>query len=132
MKKYLKTPEEVIDALQAGKKVETNELEYRFINGILVAISKTDKNWIVYPSLSSSVIPYTNESESFKLKVGKFYKTRDGRKVIISNIIDDPYNPYPVFVMAIGDTALYCVNRNGFFISEKDIRASDLVAPWKD
>ena len=64
MKKYLKTPEEVIDALQSGKKVETNELEYKFINGILVAISKTDKNWIVYPALYSSVIPYINEPES--------------------------------------------------------------------
>lgn len=68
---------------------------------------------------------------SFELKVGEFYKTRNGRKAVISNIINDPYNPYPVFVMAIGDTAPYSVNRKGFFISEKDKRTSDLVAQWE-
>lgn len=68
----------------------------------------------------------------FKLKVGEFYKTRNGRKALISNIINDSHNPYPVFVIAIGDSTSYSVNRNGFFISEKNRRKNDLVAYWKD
>lgn len=62
-KRYLKTPEEVIDALQVGKKVETEGLEYKFINGILTAINKTDKSWIVNPGIYFSEVVYIDEPE---------------------------------------------------------------------
>ena len=131
MKKYLKTPEEVIDALQAEKKVETENLEYKFINGILVAIGKTDKNWIVYPALSSSVIPYINETEPITLEVGKFYMTREGKKVII---LADNCKPKdsPYLVAEIGKcSTLYAIRKNGC-IYEKGANACDIIAPWKD
>lgn len=130
-KRYLHTPEEVIDALQAGKKVETEDLEYKFINGILVATSKTNKHWIVYPALSASIDHYINESKSLKLEVGKFYRTRRGDKVVCLCHRGDYYihrlNSYIVgyWVDKTG-RALF----NG--IPERTETDSDVVELWED
>lgn len=131
MKRYLKTPEEVIDALQAGKKVETEDLEYKFINGILVATSKTNKHWIVYPALSASIDHYINESKSLKLEVGKFYKTRNGRKAFVYAKTDEgKYNCWAVIVNSImGGT--FCCTANGEYTANKESE-NDLVEPWEE
>lgn len=128
-KKYLKTPEEVIDALQSGKKVETEDLEYKFINGILVATSKTNKHWIIYPALSASIDHYINESKSLKLEVGKFYKTRDGRKAFVFAISEKSYNPLCVAI--VGCKSTYDVTANGKYF-DGEITSDDLVALWED
>lgn len=79
-KRYLKTPEEVVDALKAGKKIEAGDFEYRLVGEVLIAINKTDKSWAVNAGVYSDDIPFIDEPEPLKLEVGKFYKTRDGRK----------------------------------------------------
>lgn len=131
-KRYLHTPEEVIDALQVGRKVETESLEYKFINGILVAISKTDKNWIVYPAISSSVIPYINEPESLNLEVGKFYKTRRGNKVVCLCYKCAEYYIHKLNSYAVG----YWVDKTGRMlfhgIPERTETDSDVVELWED
>ena len=129
MKKYLNTPKEVIDALQAGKKVETEDLEYKFINGILVATSKTNKHWIVYPALSASIDHYINESKSLKLEVGKFYKMRDGRKAFVYAKIGIDC-PYPFCVVKDGKLDAYNVNEEGKQAADK--QSLDLIATWKE
>lgn len=132
MKKYLNTPKEVIDALQAGKKVETEDLEYKFINGILVATSKTNKHWIVYPALSASIDHYINESKSLKLEVGKFYKTRDGRKAIVLNVVKDDTRSCPVRVVVVDNTyEPYFVRKSGHLYKNEE-NAWDIVAPWEE
>lgn len=132
MKKYLNTPKEVIDALQAGKKVETEDLEYKFINGILVATSKTNKHWIVYPALSASIDHYINESKSLKLEVGKFYKTRDGRKAIVLNVVKDDTRSCPVRVVVVDNTyEPYFVRKSGRLYKNEE-NAWDIVAPWEE
>ena len=132
MKKYLNTPKEVIDALQAGKKVETEDLEYKLINGILVAISKTDKLWMVYPALSSSIVPYINEPKSLKLEVGKFYKTRCGKKAIVlgKEEVDDGF-PIHVALMDYYANAFY-ISVSGKYNLDGSNNELDLIAPWEE
>lgn len=132
MKKYLNTPKEVIDALQAGKKVETEDLEYKFINGILVATGKTDKHWIVYPALYSGIVPYTNEPESLKLEVGKFYKTRCGKKAIVlgKEDVDDGF-PIHVALMNYYANAFY-VSVSGRYNIDGSDNELDLIGPWEE
>jgi len=124
MKRYLKTPEEVINALQVGKKVETEGLEYKFINGILVGISKTDKNWIIYPALYFSVTPYIDEPKPLKLEVGKFYRTRNGEKAVILAVDENQ----SFFAAVIGKYNTFFVNDKGL-ACEKQL---NLVAPWEE
>lgn len=79
MKKYLKTPEEVIDALHAGKKVHGDFAdEYRFYRGFL--IGKREGYYAINAAISEMEDPYIEEPEPLQIEVGKFYKTRGGEK----------------------------------------------------
>lgn len=79
MKKYLKTPEEVIDALHAGKKVYgAFSNEYRLYRGVL--IGKLGEHYTINTTICELEAPYIEESEPLKIEVGKFYKTRGGDK----------------------------------------------------
>lgn len=128
MKRYLKTPEEVIDALQAGKKIEAGDFEYRLVGEVLIAINKTDKSWAVNAGIYSDDIPFIEEPEPLKLEIGKFYKTRNGRKAWV--IACQQSFHYPYVVAILGDPCSYTVLENGSF-SEARTSPDDLVAPWE-
>lgn len=129
-KRYLKTPEEVIDALQAGKKIEAGDFEYRLVGEVLIAINKTDKSWAVNAGIYSDDIPFIDEPEPLKLEVGKFYKTRNGRKAwIVAPRQQGSCNLYVVSALGYSDT--YNVFENGSLYSVK-VSDWDLVAPWED
>ena len=128
-KRYLHTPEEVIDALQAGKKIEANDFEYRLVGEVIIAINKTDKSWAVNAGIYSDDIPFIDEPEPLKLEVGKFYKTRDGRKAwIVEGTVDDTF-PFRVAVQK--ECAIYTVTEGGKRFSE-GMSGADLVAPWEE
>lgn len=74
MKRYLKTPEEVIDALQAGKKNEAGDFEYRLVGEVIIAINKTDKSWAVNAGIYSDDIPFIDEPEPLKLEANAMLK----------------------------------------------------------
>lgn len=78
MKKYLKTPEEVISALKEGKTVYSDCGKYKMIDGIIVF--KSGNLYTINKNLFLQENPYIEESEPFKIEVGKFYKTRGGEK----------------------------------------------------
>ena len=130
-KKYLKTPEEMIDALQAGKKIEAGDFEYRLVGEVIIAINKTDKSWAVNAGIYSDDIPFIDEPESPKLEVGKFYKTRRGDKVVCLCQKGDFYihrlNSYIVG---------YWVDKTGRMlfngVPERTETDSDVVALWED
>lgn len=70
-KRYLNTPEEVVQALQEGKKVQTDYMEYWLSKGVFFSLNKKDG----YICINSNVlfIPdcmYVNEPEPLKLEVG--------------------------------------------------------------
>ena len=129
MKRYLKTPEEVVKALKEGKTVKTDrDYAYALKDGFIIqsflgevrSINTTifldDKYYIECPKL-------------LKLEVGKFYKTRNGKKVFVYSKINEDY-PYPFFVAKVGVAVTYSVNADGRKTDEEN--PSDLVAPWEE
>lgn len=78
MKKYLKTPEEVISALKEGKTVHSDCGEYKMIDGLIVF--ESGGLCTLNAGLMLNEKPFVKEAEPFKIEVGKFYKTRDGNK----------------------------------------------------
>lgn len=133
-KRYLKTPEELIDALQAGKKIEAGDFEYRLVGEVIIAINKTDKSWAVNAGIYSDDIPFIDETEPLNLEVGKFYKTRGGDKAIVLYINDkaDAGN-WPVLVAIVGKVnCSYSVSKTGGYYSSGRDTVWDIVTPWED
>ena len=131
MKRYLKTPKEVIDVLHDGKVVINNEgCHYKMYKGVIICFWKNEKQWDITLTLSYSDDLYVDESESLNLEVGKFYKTRDGRKAWITEYRDTEY-VFPFLVAAQKELAIYSVTKEGRLYSE-GISGSDLVAPWEE
>lgn len=128
MTKYLHTPEEVIDALQAGKTLTDGRTTWKMYNGWVVR--RCNRNiWGVCDSITSCNDVYIEEQEPLKLEVGKFYKTRDGRKAwVVSQQKDERY-PYIVAILGEGDCC-YPMKSGRFFAKENS--AFDLVAPWEE
>jgi len=128
MKKYLKTPEEIAKAIQTGKRVETDEVEYRLVGKMLIAINKADKSWAVNAVVYSEDNPYIAEPEPLNLEVGKFYKTRDGGKAWI---IKKARGSFPFLVAAEGEDSTYTVNEFGSRY-RKEVSGQDIIGPWND
>lgn len=127
-KRYLKTPEEVIDALQAGKVViDGAGYNYKMYKGVF--LWKDKERWDIAPTLDYRSGLHINESEPLRLEVGKFYKTRDGRKAWITECTVDDTFPFRVAVQK--EYAIYTVTEGGKRFSEGTSRA-DLVAPWEE
>lgn len=129
MKRYLKTQEEVTQALREGKTVQTNEMEYGIINNLIVGFDKIVREIYINPAIRLSEKPYIEEPEPLKLEVGKFYRTRDGRKVVVTYITSGFPDRYPVCVLIMGTTKMYWVKIDG--LKDTGNLALDLVAPWE-
>lgn len=130
MKRYLKTPEEVIDVLKEGKTVKcTDGSEYTVDSGFLVEKSKG--TWSINPTLYGLSDYYAEEPKPLRLEVGKFYKTRAGRKVWITYAIKDEHEYYPFCCIVLGGNEVYYVNEQGFVVSTETSEL-DLVAPWEE
>lgn len=130
MKKYLKTQEEVTQALREGKTVQTNEMEYGIINNLIVGFDKIVREISINPAIRLSENPYINEIEPLKLEVDKFYETRDGRKAyIIEKSLN--WGAYPFRVATPKEPGFYYVTKDGRrFLGNAD--GTDLVAPWEE
>lgn len=129
MKRYLKTPEEVIDALQDGKVVIDGEgYNYKLYKGII--FWKYKNKWAVTPTTSCLYGLYVNEPEPLKLEVGKFYKTRDGRKAWIMEYLPTE-DTFQFRVAAQKEYSIYTVTKEGRRYSEC-ASILDLVAPWEE
>ena len=129
MKKvYLETPEAVIKALKAGKEVrDENNYIFKIVDGFIVA-THDDYFYIGY-TIYGIDKPYILEEEPLKIEVGKFYKTRDGRKAFVYEKIKFDY-PKPFCVVKAGKLDSYNVNADGK--QEDNERPSDIVAPWEE
>ena len=79
MKKYLKTPEEVIDALHEGKTVFGRTFEkFELYRGFI--IEKNRGGYAINSNIYNADTPFIKEPDPLKIEVGKFYKTRAGKK----------------------------------------------------
>lgn len=128
MKRYLKTPEEVIDVLKEGKTVKcTDGSEYTVDSGFLVEKSKG--TWSINPTLYGLSDYYAEEPKPLRLEVGKFYRTRDGRKAFV--YAENNKILHPFLAVKEGQVDAYYVDAKGK--QEDDVtNPSDLVAPWEE
>lgn len=128
MKRYLKTPEEVTQALKEGKVVlDRTGNKYKSINGFIV-VSYISGGWGVDPFIGNHEGLYVDEPEPLKLEVGKFYKTRDGKKAIILNISEFKN----CYVAIVGTNSTYYVGPSGLYSTDRSENDYDLVAPWEE
>lgn len=133
MKKFLKKPEEVIDALVDGKVVCDNESQWKIYKGFIMRKDDGFDTWIVNDCISSNFTGlYIDGPEPFNLEAGKFYKTRCGKKVIMLAVNCDRKN-YPYLVAEIGKEARrYRLNNNGCVYEKDGANPYDIIAPWKE
>ena len=134
-KRYLKTPEEVIQALKDGKKVrDAYGSICKLVDGII--ISKLNDFFEIGKPIRSVNKPYILEEEEkpLKIEVGKFYKTRKGDKVIVVYINDKAdAGCWPVLVAVVGKVnCSYSVSKTGSYYSSDRDTAWDIIAPWED
>ena len=126
MKKYLKTPEEVIDALHAGKKVHGDFAdEYRFYRGFL--IGKMEGYYAINAAISEMEDPYIEESEPLKIEVGKFYKTRGGNKARCFSI-----TPKEASFTVDGAHGTIETYPGGLVSIDGSKDPCDIIGPWED
>lgn len=130
-KRYLKTPEEVIDALQAGKVIRDKESQWKLHKGFIVRKDDAFDAWVVNDCLCSSHTDiYVEEPDPFKLEVGKFYRTRDGRKAWVMECTDMK-GAFPFRVATQRECSTYVITKDGRRYFE-DTDGTDLVAPWEE
>lgn len=128
-KRYLKTPEEVIDALQAGKVViDGVGYNYKMYKGVI--LWKEKERWDIAPTLDYRSGLHINESEPLRLEVGKFYKTRDGRKAWVFQCVAMK-DAFPFRVAVQNELVIYTVTKEGRRFSV-GMSGEDLVAPWEE
>ena len=128
MKRYLKTPEEVIQALKEGKTVETDMKYYVLKDGLLNCYSKNKIGswWTVNSSIYESDRPYVLEEEPFKIEVGKWYETRDNQKARCFKI-----NPGLCF-FTIDNVGNFNTLINGNYYINGKTSNLDIIGPWEE
>lgn len=131
IKKYLNTPEEIVNALTAGKTIKSNTGDsFVLQKGAFVISKNKNRPWCINPIMYGLNDYYIEEQEPLNLEVGKFYKTRSGKKAFVYTRSSSPYS-YPFYVVIIGKIDTYCCNVDGKYSTNEE-SAKDLVAPWEE
>ena len=132
MNRYLNTPEEITAALKEGKVVlDRTGNKYKSINGFIV-VSYISGGWGVDPFIGNHAGLYVDEPKPLKLEVGKFYKTRDGRKALVYGKYKETNEVYPYTVVVVGEPmSEICVSKAGEVVVGAE-NIEDLVAPWEE
>lgn len=128
MKKvYLETPEAVIKALKEGKVIkDDNGYSYKLVDGFIVSTYKN--HFIVGDNIFNiDNHPYILEEEPLKIEVGKFYKTKNGRKAWVVSRQQDEH--YPYIIAILDEVDAYAVTKDGRFYDDRSY-SFDLVGQW--
>ena len=128
MKKvYLETPESVIKALKEGKVIkDDNGYSYKLVDGFIVSTYKN--HFIVGDNIFNiDNHPYILEEEPLKIEVGKFYKTKNGRKAWVVSRQQDEH--YPYIIAILDEVDAYAVTKDGRFYDDRSY-SFDLVGQW--
>lgn len=130
MKKYLKTPEEVIDALEAGKAIHSGFNETTSLLKGKYIVRKCSAGDIYFGAqIELNANPYIEVEDpkpALKLEVGKFYKTRDGRKAFLYH-----KKGYCHFVL-VGTDYGFNTSLDGLYYPYKKNHDCDIIAPWEE
>ena len=130
MKKvYLETPEAVIKALKEGKTIKNDHWYSYELKDNFIVQKILGKIRSINTTIFLDEDYYILEEEPLKIEVGKFYKTRDGRKAFVCA------NTYTglCWVVIIDSSAdrTFCCTVDGMFCPGEE-NEKDLVAPWEE
>lgn len=133
-KRYLHTSEEVIDALKAGKVIRDKDSQWTLRDGFIIRKDANYASWVINDCISSNYAGiYVEESEPLKLEVGKFYRTRDGRKAFVFAESNCENRNYCFdFVIVNQSTQVISCTKEGCYFCDGDEDVHDLVAPWDE
>lgn len=130
MKRYLKTPEEVIQALKEGKTIKSEhgyayELKDNFIIQTLLGKIRSINTTIFLMNITTLMNPNRSNWKSVSfIRLGMVEKRGLLR---VRRMI----HFFPFRVAAQKESAVYTVTKEGKRFSE-GMSGSDLVAPWED
>ena len=130
MKTYLKdlTPEEIIRKLKAGEVVKNETSNARIVEG-MVCLFRNEKLFAI-GAFGVETDDYFETTDELELEVGKFYRTRDGKKVVIIGI-DYSREDYPFWGGVIGNCFSSSWASNGRFDLKRETK-TDLISEWRD
>lgn len=130
-KRYLTTPEGVVQALKEGKVVVGKQYKYKLIDGVICSLNERQgcHRWTVGDTIFDSKTPYIEEPDPLKVEVGRFYKTRNGKKAFVFAKITNC--SYPFYVATVGELNAYSVNEEGRQTNSEPLPL-DLVFPWEE
>lgn len=126
MKKYLKTPEEVISALKEGKTVYSDCGKYKMIDGFIVF--ESGGLCVVNAGLMLKENLFVREPEPFKIEVGKFYKTRGGEKARCYCKGEQD----SLFTVDGAATIFHVFTDSGRSWKDDNISLYDIIGPWEE
>lgn len=135
IKVYLNTVEDLTKALNEGKTlIDDNNNKYKKINSILVCFLPSGAYINGDILCVNQRKYYYEEKEPLKIEVGKFYKTRDGKKVICAYKSKSAKDVRPYFFSSVGGDEIFSMwtTGNGFCRDEEKTYKEDIVDYWED
>lgn len=129
MKKYIKnlTLETIISRLKQGEVLTDGTRTVELIDGLLVA--KRDDDWSIGCAIAKSFddeLYFERPAPELNLEIGKFYKTRDGKKAYVFTV-----NSEGKYNVAIDGEGAYSVFAGGYY-SEDEETDGDLIELWRE
>lgn len=128
----IKDFKDFMECIKSGKVVRANGGKYTFEEGCIVwqyEDGRKDYNALVNEYALKDMT--VEGHEPLKIEVGKFYKTREGKKAFVYNILKG--DNYPVKAVIINDyRGVMPYDEDGFSYKNKEPMLDDLVAPWED
>lgn len=132
MRKYILTRAELIEDLKNGKRIykdEDPQHYYEMIDGVICGQLGENTPFLINCTIDMDDILYTEE-ELFTIEVGKFYKTRNGKKAYCF-YKDEEDKLYPNHFVIEGESGCETSRDDGLvFCDEED--DSDIVGYWED
>lgn len=119
---YLNTPEEVIKALIDGKEIfleEGGAGKVKLIDGFCV--KEWNDQFNINYTINLRDKPFVYEQETLIIEVGKFYKTRDGRKA-------------RCFFTSVDGDAMFSIDGYDAILNtnSNENYLLDIIGPWED
>lgn len=128
MKEFIKdlTPETIISRLKQGERLTNGERIVELVDGLLVA--KRNDDWVINYSIGKEFdeLYFDRPAPELKLEIGKFYKTRDGKKAYVFAV-----NSEGKYNVAIEGEGAYSVFAGGYY-SEEEETDGDLIGLWSE
>lgn len=135
MRKYIFSKEEVIKELKNGKKLYEKDYpqnHYEMIDGIICGQFGKNEPFIINCPMDMDDKFYIEEEKPFQIEVGKFYKTRNGKRVYCYRF--EPKNEITkaLFGFVVDNGAMFSTDIKGKYYFAPDGKSDlDIVGIWK-